>query len=101
MSSPTVWKTPTATLLLLVPLVCACRAGDRSGRGRPAPDLEPAATYQAEVEEGLGAAVAILVDTSGSMRETAPGDTRPKYIVAQDALESMLDATETFVSRRT
>jgi Mg-chelatase subunit ChlD len=52
------------------------------------------------VEEGLGAAVAILVDTSGSMRETAPGDSRPKYVVAQEALESMLDATDAFVARR-
>ena len=52
------------------------------------------------MEEGLGAAVAILVDTSGSMRETAPGDTRPKYVVAQEALESMLDATDAFIARR-
>ena len=58
------------------------------------------ATYQAEVEEGLGAAVAILVDTSGSMRETAPGDSRPKYVVAQEALENMLDATDAFIARR-
>ena len=35
-----------------------------------------AAPYQADVEEGLGAAVAILVDTSGSMRQNAPGDSR-------------------------
>jgi Mg-chelatase subunit ChlD len=59
-----------------------------------------AAPYQAEVEEGLGAAVAILVDTSGSMKETAPGDSRPKHLVAQEALEAMLDATDAFVARR-
>jgi Mg-chelatase subunit ChlD len=52
------------------------------------------------VEEGLGAAVAILVDTSGSMRDTAPGDSRPKYVVAQQALESMLDATDAFITKR-
>jgi len=72
---------------------------DRSAGARPA-DPEPNAPYQAEVEEGLGAAVAILVDTSGSMREMAPGDSRPKYVVAQEALEAMLDATDAFVAKR-
>ena len=65
-----------------------------------ADDVESAATYQADVEEGLGAAVAILVDTSGSMRQDAPGDTRPKHVVAQEALEAMLDATEAFIAKR-
>jgi len=41
---------------------------------------------------GLGAAVAILVDTSGSMKDDVPGDARPKYLVAREALETMLDA---------
>jgi len=62
--------------------------------------IESAAPYQAEVEEGLGAAVAILVDTSGSMRDAGEGDSRPKYVVAQQALEAMLDATDAFISRR-
>src|SRR5262249_40405235 len=53
-----------------------------------------------EIEEGLGAAVAILVDTSGSMRDRAPGDDRPKSVVAREALEAMLDATDAFVARR-
>jgi len=44
--------------------------------------------------------VAILVDTSGSMREVASGDTRPKYVVAQEAIEAMLDATDAFVAKR-
>ena len=34
-------------------------------------------------------AVAILVDTSGSMKEEAPGDSRPKYAVAQEALAAI------------
>ena len=81
----------------------ACRPGGR--RERPtAPagcsDIEPAASYQAEVEEGLGAAVAILIDTSGSMRDDAAGDSRPKYVVAQEALEATLDATDAFIARR-
>lgn len=62
--------------------------------------LDSPAPYQAEVEEGLGAAVAILVDTSGSMRETAPGDSRPKFVVAQAALSAMLEATDAFIARR-
>src|SRR3954462_4972953 len=86
----------------LVPLLIACQPNARSRHeadsAQPAPD--ESAPYQAEVEEGLGAAVAILVDTSGSMRERAPGDSRPKYVVAQEALEQMLDATDAFVARR-
>jgi Mg-chelatase subunit ChlD len=58
------------------------------------------APYQADVEEGLGAAVAILVDTSGSMRQNAPGDNRPKYVVARESLETMLDATDAFRVKR-
>ena len=88
---------------LLIPWMLACQ-GHSSRRAADSPATHDAAdqpaTYQAEVEEGLGAAVAILVDTSGSMRETAPGDSRPKYVVAQEALENMLDATDAFIARR-
>src|SRR5439155_23455572 len=87
----------------LVTLTLACRTNgrrDRSADARSGGDFESAASYQAEVEEGLGAAVAILIDTSGSMRDNAPGDSRPKYIVAQEALEAMLDATDAFVAKR-
>jgi Mg-chelatase subunit ChlD len=76
------------------------RGAERDDRARRAPDPEPAAPYQAEVEERLGAAVAILIDTSGSMRDTAPGDSRPKYLVAREALDAMIDATDAFVARR-
>lgn len=93
--------TRIATLALLVLAVRACqRGGEREDRARRAREPEPAAPYQAEVEEGLGAAVAILVDTSGSMREHAPGDSRPKHLVAREALEAMLDATDAFVAKR-
>ena len=90
-------------LLALAGAVAGCDGGSRRGRTtdrREARTAESSAPYQAAVEEGLGAAVAILVDTSGSMRETAPGDSRPKHVVAQEALESMLDATDAFVARR-
>src|SRR4051794_10782700 len=58
------------------------------------------APYQASVEEGLGASIAIIVDTSGSMKDAAPGDPRPKFVVARAALEQMLDATDAFIARR-
>jgi Mg-chelatase subunit ChlD len=88
-----------AALAAVFAAACGPNGGrdrDRARDAAPAPD----APYQAEVEEGLGAAVAILVDTSGSMKERAPGDSRPKYVVAQEALEAMLDATDNFVRKR-
>ena len=86
----------------LMTWMSACDLGPaaRSADTPPPPAADSAATYQADVEEGLGAAVAILIDTSGSMRDKAPGDTRPKYVVAQEALEAMLDATDAFVAKR-
>jgi len=102
------YRTACATLAVaglasLVALSTACEAQGRRNRSpdaRAARDEESAAPYQAEVEEGLGAAVAILIDTSGSMRDEAPGDSRPKYVLAQEALEAMLDATDAFVAKR-
>lgn len=59
----------------------ACDGTRRSRASRN--EVAATAPYQAEVEEGLGAAVAILVDTSGSMRES-PGDSRSKAVVARE-----------------
>lgn len=89
----------------LIALLVAAAAGCADARRERARDRADAgdgadAPYQAAVEEGLGAAVAILVDTSGSMKERAPGDSRPKYVVAQEALEAMLEATDAFVAKR-
>jgi hypothetical protein len=92
-----------AVAALLLSLLVACQPNARRDRTAAAPasqDSAADAPYQAEVEEGLGAAVAILVDTSGSMRERAPGDTRPKYVVAHEAIEAMLDATDAFIAKR-
>ena len=91
-----------AAAVLLSSLVAACQPSAQRDRtqARQSRAPESDAPYQAEVEEGLGAAVAILVDTSGSMKEPAPGDSRPKYVVAQEALEAMLDATDAFIARR-
>jgi len=85
-----------------IALSAACEPGRRSSRpeSSAAADAADLAPYQAEVEEGLGAAVAILVDTSGSMKEPAPGDSRPKYLVAREALEAMLDATDGVIAKR-
>lgn len=99
------WLTAAAGIALFTLLLSAsaCDSGGRSNRradAAPPEDAESAAPYQAEVEEGLGAAVAILVDTSGSMREVAPGESRPKYVIAREALEAMLDATDGFVAKR-
>jgi Mg-chelatase subunit ChlD len=51
-------------------------------------------------DEGLGAAVAIVVDQSGSMRDAARGDSRAKYIVAREAIVEMLAATDSFIARQ-
>src|SRR6266849_180671 len=90
----------TLAPVLMLTLACQTNRRERSADARSGRAEEPAATYQADVEEGLGAAVAILVDTSGSMRDNAPGDTRPKYVVAREALDAMLDATEAFIAKR-
>ena len=88
-----------AAAVLLPGLLVACTVEVKRDRSDAASAADNA-PYQAEVEEGLGAAVAILVDTSGSMKETATGDSRPKYVVAREAIEAILDATDAFVARR-
>ena len=92
-------RLPVLALIALVAMG-GCEVRPRSERAeRRRPD-KAEAPYQADVEEGLGAAVAILIDTSGSMRDEAPGDGRPKHVVARQALEQMLDATDAFVAKR-
>jgi Mg-chelatase subunit ChlD len=98
--------TPTApsrsrliAVLVLAAALAACDARKRD-EPRPAPEPESSAPYQAEVEESLGAAVAILIDTSGSMKEPVPGDGRQKHVIAREAIEAMLDATDAFIAKR-
>ena len=96
----TAW-TRLAAALLFPGLLLACEIRrEPDARATAARDAADAAPYQAEVEEGLGAAVAILIDTSGSMKERAPPDSRRKSEVAQEALEAMLDATDAFIAKR-
>ena len=71
-------------------------AEDQAVMSRPAPEVK----YRSTGDEGLGAAVAIVIDNSGSMNETAQGDSRPKYLVARDAVAEMLAATDSFVAKR-
>jgi Mg-chelatase subunit ChlD len=102
MASPQTVAVLLIAVMGVVPLA-GCEDSNRRSRaseGRPPRDAESEAPYQAEVEEGIGAAVAILIDTSGSMRGDVPGSSRPKSIVAQEAVEEMLEATEAFVARR-
>lgn len=90
----------TCVAAALVVLTAACTI-ERRQQARESGDTGRAeAPYQAEVDEGLGAAVAILIDTSGSMNEIAPGDSRSKYEVAREKIERMLDATDAFVAKR-
>jgi hypothetical protein len=56
--------------------------------------------YKPEGDEGLGVSVAIVLDNSGSMRDKAPGDKRPKSEVAKTAIERTLDATEAALAKR-
>src|SRR5262249_26049887 len=91
----------TAALAVLIGAAAACeRHGASEPRGPSKSRPRADAPYQAETDEGLGAAVAILVDTSGSMRDKAPGDSRPKFEVAEEAIDAMLDATDAFIARR-
>jgi len=92
---------PLSAGLSIVALALSLTACDGSRRSRPIQDDETSsAPYQSDVEEGFGAAVAILIDTSRSMREEAPGDSRPKAAVAREALEAMFDATESLIAKR-
>jgi hypothetical protein len=86
--------------LLLLTAGCRPNRQAQDAARRAAPPEASSAPYQADIQEGLGAAVAILVDTSGSMAQKAPGDSRPKYVVAQESLEAMLDATDAFIAKR-
>ena len=72
----------SAAVLAVVAVALAACDGPRRSRASNTGE-ESSAPYQSEVEEGFGAAVAILIDTSRSMREEAPGDSRPKAAVAR------------------
>lgn len=71
----------------------------------PPPDTElvadpadPASFYVAEGTEQVGAAVAILLDQSGSMDDYVEGG--PKYYLARKAIANVLAATDSLVAAR-
>ncbi|MEO6526610.1 MAG: vWA domain-containing protein [Gemmatimonadaceae bacterium] len=56
--------------------------------------------YKAEGDEGLGVSVVIVLDNSGSMGEKAEGDKRDKAVVARQAIEQTLTATDVALAKR-
>jgi Mg-chelatase subunit ChlD len=90
-------------LVMLAVLFTARSRRQRSTAVQPIDTAAPASEqkYARSADEGLGAAVAIMVDNSGSMKEVAGGDSRPKYLVARDALNEMLASTDSFLVKQT
>jgi Mg-chelatase subunit ChlD len=81
--------------------LASCEAAPGGGRDTAAaPVVTPTARYKSSVDEGLGVSVAIVLDNSGSMKDRAPGDTRPKADVARAAVERTLDATDAALVER-
>jgi len=88
---------------VVVLLIIGVIRGQMNNRDDNAADKSTSADqgkYVPSGDEGLGAAVAILVDNSGSMREVAKGDRKPKYLVARDAISEMLATTDSFVVKQ-
>lgn len=101
MSRRTGWLLVVAALA--VAAVWRLSSGQRAGRPpdeavapeqAPAPAVQPDAPYVSEVPEGPGAAVALLVDCSGSMGEEWRAGT--KATSARQALSDALEATGAF-----
>jgi Mg-chelatase subunit ChlD len=98
-------KTRGGIIFLLIALgilIARCKSRDAqdSEDQAAAAQFASEAKYQKTGDEGLGAAVAIVIDNSGSMGESAGGDSRPKYEVAREAVAQMLAATDSFVISR-
>jgi len=98
-----------ALFIVLMASFVAVRSGSRQRArhdARVRPDStrvvaqQATAKYTPAGDEGLGAAIAIMVDNSGSMRDKAGGDSRPKYQVARQALEEMLASTDSFAAKQ-
>jgi hypothetical protein len=89
-------------VLVILAIVLVARR-DRSGRDDDEVQTRGGTEqgkYVPYGDEGLGASVAIVVDQSGSMRDTARGDRRPKYRVAREAIVEMLATTDSFIARQ-
>ena len=92
------------TALAALCVGCGGRASDAVPDDDPqvvrAPADSARLVYKSEIDEGVGVALDIVLDNSGSMEEVARGDVRPKYLVAREAIERMLDVTDSAVSKR-
>jgi uncharacterized protein YegL len=99
-------RTVPAVIALVIGAVILSRC-DSSGNSQAdnsvqaVPDPISRGKYVPSVDEGLGASIAILLDVSGSMKDVARSDRRPKYIVAREAIQAMLDVTDSFVRKQT
>jgi Mg-chelatase subunit ChlD len=90
-----------ASILVFAVLACGGSASPADDDSVASEPPEPVSErYKPEVDEGLGASIAIVIDNSGSMEDEAKGDSRPKYIVAREAIEAMLASTDSFVAKQ-
>ena len=87
-------------LVILAIILLARRQRSAGDRELPARGGTEQGRYIPYGDEGLGASVAIVVDQSGSMRDPARGDRRPKYEVAREAIQEMLATTDSFIARQ-
>ena len=93
--------TVAVSAALLVAMACGGSAPDADADSAQAsPGTAASDKYVPEGDEGLGASIAIVIDNSGSMKDEAEGDDRPKYIVAREAIEAMLASTDSFAVRQ-
>ena len=91
----------TRLFIVLAVAIAAAQCDETGSQSARSSDSSVAATtpskYVSAVDEGLGASIAIVLDVSGSMKEVAKGDARPKFQVARDAISAMLETTDSFV----
>ena len=92
---------PRSGALLAILIGAGCeRQAARDEQDTAAAELKADESVYARSDEGLGASIAIVLDNSGSMKDLAPGDPRPKYVLAREAVEAMLDATDSLAATR-
>ncbi|MEP7347293.1 MAG: vWA domain-containing protein, partial [Gemmatimonadaceae bacterium] len=93
-------------ILIALTVVFYSRAGfsrrEQREESFAAADTTDQGRYKPTVQEGLGASVAILLDQSGSMKDTPDsGGETPKYVIARQAIQQVLAQTDSFVAQQT
>jgi Mg-chelatase subunit ChlD len=89
---------PLALALSFILLLVACDGPPPEPASGPGPDPAPE-PYRPAVPETFGLAVMVVLDTSGSMRNAAPGDRVTKSAVARDAIRTVLKVTDDYVAK--